>query len=311
LEKVLMKHLVRGFLLMVLAAGVGQSQQLATLSVTVVDPSGKLIAGAGVSLSDANTGLTRNAQTNRAGLAVLTAVAAGDYELTVKANGFSLWKHALTLTVGQTASIPVQMRVAAVKESVTVSSTGVQGIDTEKTEASDVIQPSQIDNLPISDRDFIDFVLLTPNANVGRSTATASQSAFQETVLELSFDGLRETRSTAFLLDGTDYTMTISGVQRESRLRNQARTTCTDRPMSISGTQQPMPTTRSPIRDSMRCASISSAPTLAGRFAAIRPSISPDTKASARRSRQFIPPSFSGASIRPGVWDRGHRASIR
>ena len=177
-----MKHLVRGFLLMVLAAGVGQSQQLATLSVTVVDPSGKLIAGAGVSLSDANTGLTRNAQTNRAGLAVLTAVAAGDYELTVKANGFSLWKHALTLTVGQTASIPVQMRVAAVKESVTVSSTGVQGIDTEKTEASDVIQPSQIDNLPISDRDFIDFVLLTPNANVGRSTATASQSGFQETV---------------------------------------------------------------------------------------------------------------------------------
>ena len=163
-----------------MAAGVGHSQQLATLSVTVVDPSGKLIAGAGVSLSDANTGLTRNAQTNRAGLAVLTAVAAGDYQLTVKANGFSLWEHPLTLTVGQTALIPVQMRVAAVKESVTVSSTGVQGIDTEKTEASDVIQPSQIDNLPISDRDFIDFVLLTPNANVGRSTATASQSAFQE-----------------------------------------------------------------------------------------------------------------------------------
>jgi Carboxypeptidase regulatory-like domain/TonB dependent receptor len=212
----MMKHLVRSFLLAILAAGVGHAQQLATLSVTVADPSGKLIVGAGVSLNDTNTGLTRNGQTNRAGLAVLTAIAAGDYELTIKADGFGVWRQPLTLTVGQTASIPVQMRVAAVKESVIVSSAGAEGIDTEKTEASDVIHPSQIDNLPISDRDFIDFVLLTPNANVGRSTVTAAQSTFQESVLQLSFGGLRETHSVFFGLDGTDYSVSLSGVQHVS-----------------------------------------------------------------------------------------------
>ena len=210
------KRVLRSFLMLILVAAAGHAQQLATLSVTVADPSGKVIAGADVSLSASSTGLTRNGQTNRAGFSVLTAIAAGDYDLTVEANGFSVWKHSLTLTVGQTASVPVQMRLAAVKESVTVSGTETQGIETEKTEASDVIHPGQIDNLPISDRDFIDFVLLTPNANVGRSTATASQSAFQESVLELSFDGLRETRSTYFGLDGTDYNVTISGVQRVS-----------------------------------------------------------------------------------------------
>jgi hypothetical protein len=51
---------------------------------------------------------------------------------------------------------------------------------------------------------------------VGRNTAVGAQSPFQETVMELSFAGLRETHSTFFALDGTDYTTSISGVQRAS-----------------------------------------------------------------------------------------------
>ena len=62
----------------------------------------------------------------------------------------------------------------------------------------------------------IDFVLLTPTVNVGRSTSVGAQSPFQETVLQLSFGGLRETHSAFFGLDGTDYTTSISGVQRAS-----------------------------------------------------------------------------------------------
>jgi hypothetical protein len=58
--------------------------------------------------------------------------------------------------------------------------------------------------------------LLTPTANVGRSTATAAQSPFLETVLQLSFGGLHETHSSFFGLDGTDYTVSLSGVQRAS-----------------------------------------------------------------------------------------------
>ena len=43
-----------------------------------------------------------------------------------------------------------------------------------------------------------------------------AQSPFQETVLQLSFAGLRETHSAFFGLDGLDYTTSISGVQRAS-----------------------------------------------------------------------------------------------
>jgi len=211
-----MKHMIRSFLLLFIAASVAHSQQLATLSVTVNDPSGEVVAGANVSLSDSRTGLTRTGQSNRAGLAVLTALGAGDYLLTVQATGFSPWQTALNLTVGQTASIQVQMNLAAVRESITVSGMDAESLDTAKTEASQVIRSSEISNLPIGDRDFIDFVLLTPTANVGRSTATAAQSPFQESVLQLSFGGLRESHSTFFGLDGTDYSVSLSGVQHVS-----------------------------------------------------------------------------------------------
>ncbi len=89
-------------------------------------------------------------------------------------------------------------------------------MDSQKSEVSQVIDTQKIADLPISGRDFIDFVLLTPSVNVGRSTAVGAQSPFQETVLQLSFAGLRETHSAFFGLDGTDYATSISGVQRAS-----------------------------------------------------------------------------------------------
>jgi hypothetical protein len=140
---------------------------------------------------------------------------AGNYQLTVEADQFSPYQKQLTLMVGQVASVWVTLGVATLKQEVDVRDT-VQGVDTQKSEVSQVIDTHEISDLPISGRDFIDFVLLTPTVNVGRSTAVGAQSPFQETVLELSFGGRRETHSAFFSLDGMDYTTSISGVQRDS-----------------------------------------------------------------------------------------------
>jgi hypothetical protein len=192
------------------------AQQLATLKVTVSDPSGRLVADARITLNNSDTGIARNQITDRSGFAVLTALSAGDYQLNVQADGFSDYERPLTLSVGDVVSVSAQLGIAAVKQSFSVSESAAETVDTEKTETSQVIRPNQIQDLPIAGRDFIDFVLLTPTANVGRSTATAAQSPFLETVLQLSFGGLRETHSSFFGLDGTDYTVSLSGVQRAS-----------------------------------------------------------------------------------------------
>src|ERR1017187_6788716 len=189
-------------------------QQLATLNVTVVDQSGGVIPPAQVTVRDLATDAKRTESASGAGLAVIPGLPAGNYELTVVNGKFNPYRANVTLAVGQIASLTVTLGVL-VRETIEVQAT-TQGIDTEKSEVSQVIEKQQILDLPISGRDFIDFVLLTPSANVGRSTAVGAQSPFTETVLEITVAGLRETHSTSFGLDGTDYTTSISGVQRTS-----------------------------------------------------------------------------------------------
>jgi Carboxypeptidase regulatory-like domain len=191
------------------------AQQLATLNIAVRDPSGRALPNARVELKREETGFLRSQSTDGEGQAVLTALTAGNYSLGVQADGLSAYQQPLTLNVGQIASITVQLDLATVKQTISVNE-ATAAVETSKTDSSQVIHPNQIRDLPIAGRDFIDFVLLTPTANVGRSTATAAQSPFLETVLQLSFAGLRESHASFFGLDGTDYTVSLSGVQRMS-----------------------------------------------------------------------------------------------
>ena len=190
------------------------AQDLATLKATISDQTGAVIPGASITVTNLQTGAKRTDVTESHGLSVIPGLPPGNYELTVDAKGFTARKIAVTLSVGQIASVPVTMGLSVIEE-VQVQET-IQGIDTEKSEVSQVIDTPKISDLPISGRDFIDFVLLTPSVNVGRSTAVGAQSPFTETVLKLSFSGVRESHTTFFALDGADYTTSISGVQRAS-----------------------------------------------------------------------------------------------
>src|SRR5450631_2602232 len=118
------------------------AQQLATLSVTVTDPAGGAVSGAQVTVSNTSTGLARMQTTDSSGLAILTALTAGDYEFSVKADAFSERRQSVTLTVGQAASISVKLGIAVVKQSVAVSGSSAITIDSGKTETSQVIRPN-------------------------------------------------------------------------------------------------------------------------------------------------------------------------
>jgi len=199
-------------LFLVLAANLS-AQQLAAVRVTVTDPKHDSVVGATVTLRNVDTGVKRSGTAGENGLAVISDVVPGTYELTVEATSFASQKLNIQLQVGQVASLEVSLGLAGRSEKVEVSA-GIQDVEPEKAELSQVIDTKSIDNLPIQGRDFIDFALLTPSVNVGRSTAVGAQSPFTETVLKLSFAGLRESHTTLLTQDGIDYTTSISGVQR-------------------------------------------------------------------------------------------------
>lgn len=87
----------------------------------VEDPSGAVIAHASVKLDSLATSTPMKAVTDEAGRFIFRDVAAGDYTLTVKAEGFE--KTELTLHVGQTPLPPqrVRLAIAKVKDEITVS----------------------------------------------------------------------------------------------------------------------------------------------------------------------------------------------
>jgi Carboxypeptidase regulatory-like domain len=203
-----------GMVVVLLFSGNVLAQELATLKVTVNDQTGAVIPGATVGIKNVETGVNRSDVTESHGLSAISGIPPGKYELTVTAKGFASRNLPVSLFVGQTASLTVSLGVT-VKEEVQVQDV-IQGIDTEKSDVSQVIDTPKIADLPVSGRDFIDFVLLTPSVNVGRSTAVGAQSPFTETVLKLSFGGVRESHTSFFALDGIDYTTSISGVQRIS-----------------------------------------------------------------------------------------------
>jgi hypothetical protein len=192
--------------------GFGQATaSFAHLNGTIQDSSGRTVAGAGVSLRDMATNQTHNSTSNGSGFYVLPNLSPGHYELTVQNAGFAKYvQTGLSLTVGQTATIDVVLKVAATTETVTVTGEAPP-VEPTRTEISQVIDTVQIQQLPTNGRQFVDFALLTPGVATGR---TSLQSTFTEPdVTRISFGGMRDL-SNEVTVDGADYIDEGTGSQR-------------------------------------------------------------------------------------------------
>ena len=183
----------------------------AQLSGTVQDVSGRVIVNATVTARQTDTNRTYTAQSNTVGYYFLPSLPPGAYELSAAYPGFAKYTQTgIQLSVGQTATVNITLKVATVGETVTVN-TEVPPVETTRTEISQVIDTQQIQSLPISGRLFTDFALLTPGVAIGR---TSLQSTFTEfEVTRVSFGGMRDF-SNIVTVDGADTINTVTSSQR-------------------------------------------------------------------------------------------------
>ena len=200
-------------LAMVLSLGAYAQAQVGTAQVngTIHDESGKVIQKALITLREISTNRTYTTRSGDNGFYAETSVIPGTYNLTVEAAGFAkTTKAGIALSVGQVATVDLELQVAATVEKVEVTS-DAPALDTTRTEVSQVINTSQIQSLPISGRLFTDFALLTPGVATGR---TSLQSTITETeVTRISFAGQRDL-SNAVTIDGADNINSVTGSQR-------------------------------------------------------------------------------------------------
>lgn len=185
----------------------------AQLNGTVRDATGGTVAKASIRLRNTETNLTYSSVSNENGLYVLANVPPGRYELTMEAAGFAKsTQTGIVLTVAQTATMDVTLKVASGTEKVLVT-TETPVIEPTKTEISQVVETQQIDSLPISGRLFTDFALLTPGVATSRTSLGTTFTDFETS--QISFGGMRSF-SNEVLVDGADFVSTISGVQRST-----------------------------------------------------------------------------------------------
>ncbi|HBE83840.1 MAG TPA: hypothetical protein DDW24_13840, partial [Blastocatellia bacterium] len=93
-----------------------------TISGTVSDQAGAVVAGATVSIKNAETGFARTATSGSDGRFSFTNIPTGPYELTVEAGNFAkLVQTGIQLVVNQNAVVNPSLKPGGVEEVVTVT----------------------------------------------------------------------------------------------------------------------------------------------------------------------------------------------
>ncbi|HEX7174453.1 MAG TPA: carboxypeptidase-like regulatory domain-containing protein [Pyrinomonadaceae bacterium] len=189
------------FALLCTGTAFAQSQSnAADLRGFVRDQQGAVVNGATVTARQSATNTERNTTTNDEGFYQITNLPPGEYEVTIEAANFKRSVNpTVTLTVGQQADLDFALEVGAVTESITVT-TETEVVETSRTAVSNTIDETRIDNLPINQRDYINFTLTTSavTRDNGRPIGPAPTSG-------LNFGGQRG-RSNLVQVDGADNT---------------------------------------------------------------------------------------------------------
>src|SRR6266481_1607754 len=190
-----------------------QGTTVAQLTGTVLDESGGAVKGASVALHQPETNRSYQTTSNDSGYYAIPNIPPGAYELTVSFKGFATSiRKGVELTVGQSATIDITLKVATSAEQVIVTSEA-PFIEPSKTEISQVIGTQEINSLPISGRLFTDFALLTPGVATGRTSLQSTITEFE--VTRVSFGGMRDL-SNLVTVDGADNINTATGSQRST-----------------------------------------------------------------------------------------------
>src|SRR5215469_3086612 len=171
---------------------------------TVSDPSGAVISGAQVTITNIATGQVINLSTNSSGLFNSGALIPADYRVQVAATGFGTAKLLTTVLVGNTSSVNVKLQVAEAKEIAEVQDSNM-GVNTEQPTVQGVLNAQQIDNLPVNGRNFLDLAQLEPGVQI-QDGANFGKDGYST----ISFGG-RFGRTARIEVDGIDVSDEIFG----------------------------------------------------------------------------------------------------
>src|SRR5690242_21460611 len=128
--------------------GLSQSDR-GTITGTIADPAGAVIANAAVEIRNVETGAVYQAGASATGNYTLAQLPAGNYELSVTVPGFKKFvRKNVTVEVAQTYRVDVVLEVGSNTESVTVTASAPL-LMTESGELSPTVTTNTMNTLPV------------------------------------------------------------------------------------------------------------------------------------------------------------------
>src|SRR5713226_3361023 len=178
-------------------AALAQSSK-GTVTGTVTDPTGGVIPGATVTLTNKETNLAREVKTNEAGIYRFDAVDLGVYRIRVNVPNFkeSIMDD-IVVQANRIATLDFRLALGVGSVVVTVEATATEILQTSAPLRGANFQPLQIANLPLQFGDPLNLILLVP----GAQNATTTQ--FSNGSNQYSVNGQRA-RANNFMIDGVE-----------------------------------------------------------------------------------------------------------
>src|SRR6266481_1840681 len=183
-------------LILVCTAG-AQRGTSGSIEGAMTDVQGGAISGARLRAVNSDTGLKLESVSDENGLFHFPVAPPGTYVVTAENAGFSNYAVRVTVAVGATIDLPVQLKVGTQATSVTVTSE-TPILEATRSSVESSVNERAVSDLPTLGRNFINFTLLPP----GVTTDVRGG--------DISFAGQRGTLN-SLIVDGTDNNNTFFG----------------------------------------------------------------------------------------------------
>jgi hypothetical protein len=174
-----------------------------TILGTVKDSSGAVIPGAGVTLTNTDTSLTRTGTSAEDGSYRFPALPVGHYRLDVMQEGFSaLSRTGITLEVGQEATIDLILEVGSPAQVVTVAEEAPL-VQTSNSTLGGIVNEQQVSDLPLNGRNLVGLTLLQAGITQTTVIPATTVGAALATGVTISNNGM-PIHSNSYMLDGAN-----------------------------------------------------------------------------------------------------------
>jgi len=132
---------------------------------TVTDPTGAVVSGAKITITNVAKGVTVSTTTNESGNYAQTHLTVGTYKVTVEAPGFKTSvQENVPVSVDSNTRVDLALQVGEVTQEVTVSEVASM-LKSDRADVSDTLSSREVSELPILNRNFTQLELLLPGTS--------------------------------------------------------------------------------------------------------------------------------------------------